>query len=147
MQRLLRPLPGFYRVLEPGVTAQVVPLSLETDRGPPALLGCQPVYARDAAGVVAPHGLSRQHLNTRTVNVRQAWQPCLSPSGKATAAGGMSTAQTAGPDHRLPAAVTPAVPGSPPAHVLRWRYNRQLSVPLPNEVNFPPAVTWGFPLL
>ena len=45
-------LPGLYRVVEPGVDAQVVPFPFEADGGAPPLLPGVPLHAGHAAGIV-----------------------------------------------------------------------------------------------
>ena len=115
------------------VAAQIVSLALETDRCPPALLICTPVYAGDAAGVIPADGLGPQHLHAGAVYVRQSVERRVLSQDTA-AAGGVAAAQVDGLGHGLPAAVAPAQPGGPVPDVVHRMQDRQPSEALSGQV-------------
>ena len=65
-------LPGLYRVVEPGVDAQVVPFPFEADGGAPPLLPGVPLHAGHAAGIVFADRLGAEHLHAGPVDISKA---------------------------------------------------------------------------
>ena len=138
MEPCLPAFPGLDGILKAGIAAQVVPLPLEADGGPPALLGPPPVHPGDAAGVVFPHGFGPEHFHAGAVDVGQGHE--ASPRDPTAAAGGVAVAQAVGLDVRLVSAVAAAVPGGALADVFRWGQDGQRTVALAREVQLFPRV-------
>ena len=120
MQLMLRFFARLYSVLKTQITAEIAAGSLEADACPPTLLLFQPVYARNPAGVVAPYALGTQHLDTRSVYVRQTQcSPRTSRAILAAAAFCMPAAQMMRFDYSLPPAITAAEPRCLVSNVFR----------------------------
>ena len=84
-------------VLKLPIAAQIVSPPLKADGCPPSALALPPVYAGDAAGIVAPYGFGPQHLYAGAVHVGQ---PSKCASAGTAAAGGMAAAEAAGLDRK-----------------------------------------------
>ena len=106
-------LPGLYRVVEPGVDAQVVPFPFEADGGAPPLLPGVPLHAGHAAGIVFADRLGAEHLHAGPVDISKAG-PADGGRGLsekvlvAPAGGAVPVPQALGGDDRVISAVAAA---------------------------------------
>ena len=132
MELFLPTLPGLDGILEAGIAAQVIPLALEADGGPPALLGAPPFHPGDTAGVVLPQGFGPEHFHAGAVDVGQGGE--AGAGALAATAGGVAAAQAGSLDHGLLSTIAAAAPGGAFADVFRRGQDGEVAVALTSEI-------------